>query len=49
MACLCQQIAGDEFELSPVCIGNFWIFEGLDPAEVKALVHEDFSSLNRCP
>ncbi len=40
MACLCQQIAGDDIELSPVCIGNLWIFEGLDAAEVKALSHE---------
>ncbi len=40
MPCLCQQIAGDDIELSPVCIGNLWIFEGLDPAEVKALSHE---------
>jgi len=37
MACLCEQIAGKEIELSPTCIGHLWIFENLAPEEVKAL------------
>ena len=37
MSCLCQQIAGREMELSPICIGQLWIFQNLDPAEVGAL------------
>ncbi len=40
MACLCEQIAGDDIELAPVCIGNHWIFKNLDPADIKALSHE---------
>lgn len=37
MACLCQEIAGDDIELSPTCIGNLWIFENLAPEDVQAL------------
>lgn len=37
MACLCKQIAGDDIELSPTCIGNLWIFENLAPDDVQAL------------
>lgn len=40
MTCLCQQLAGDDIELSPVCIGNHWIFKNLEPEEIKALSHE---------
>lgn len=40
MACLCEQIAGKDIELSPTCIGHLWIFENLDPEEVKALSSE---------
>ncbi len=40
MACLCEQIAGDDIELSPICIGSHWIFQSLDPADIKALSHE---------
>jgi len=40
MACLCEQIAGGDIDLSPVCIGNLWIFENLDPVEIKALSHD---------
>jgi len=40
MACLCEQIAGDNIELSPTCIGQLWIFQNLDPEEVVALSHE---------
>ena len=40
MTCLCKQIAGDAIELSPTCIGHLWIFQNLDPEEVKALTKE---------
>ncbi len=40
MACLCKQMAGDDIELSPTCIGHLWIFQNLDPEEVKALTRE---------
>jgi len=40
MACLCEKIAGKDIELSPTCIGHLWIFENLDPDEVKALSGE---------
>jgi CRP/FNR family transcriptional regulator, cyclic AMP receptor protein len=29
MACLCEQIAGSDIELSPTCIGHLWIFQNL--------------------
>ena len=40
MTCKCQQIAGDDIELSPICIGSLWIFRNLDPAEIEALSHD---------
>jgi CRP/FNR family cyclic AMP-dependent transcriptional regulator len=40
MACLCEQIAGKDIELSPTCIGHLWIFENLAPEEVEALSSE---------
>jgi CRP/FNR family transcriptional regulator len=40
MACLCEQIAGEDAELSPTCIGHLWIFQNLDPEEVEALSRE---------
>ena len=40
MACLCEQIAGDEIDLSPTCIGHLWIFKNLEAAEVEALSRE---------
>lgn len=40
MTCLCEQMAGDDIELSPTCIGHLWIFQNLDPKEVKALTRE---------
>jgi CRP/FNR family cyclic AMP-dependent transcriptional regulator len=40
MACLCEQIAGQDIELSPTCIGNLWIFENLDPKEIEVLSRE---------
>jgi CRP/FNR family cyclic AMP-dependent transcriptional regulator len=40
MACLCEQIAGDDIELSPTCIGNLWVFQNLAAGDIKALAHE---------
>lgn len=40
MACLCEQIAGKDIELSPTCIGHLWIFENLNPEEIEALSRE---------
>ena len=37
MVCKCQQIAGDDIELSLTCIGSLWIFKNLDKAEIGAL------------
>lgn len=38
MGCLCQEMAGETLELSPVCIGNLWLFENLSGPELQALV-----------
>ena len=40
MACLCEQIAGSDIELSPTCIGHLWIFQNLEADEVQALSRE---------
>ena len=37
MACMCEQIAGGDIDLSPTCIGHLWIFQNLDAEEVEAL------------
>lgn len=40
MSCLCKEIAGNDIELSPTCIGSLWIFENLDPEDVAAIAHK---------
>jgi CRP/FNR family transcriptional regulator len=35
--CLCEKLANGEMELSPTCLGNLAIFQGLEPAEMQAL------------
>lgn len=40
MACLCEQIAGNDIELSPTCIGHLWIFQNLEADEIEALGRE---------
>lgn len=37
MACLCEQIAGSDIDLSPTCIGSLWIFQNLAPEDIEAL------------
>ena len=40
MACLCEQIAGKDIDLSSTCIGHLWIFQNLKPEELEALSHD---------
>lgn len=37
MGCICKKIAGQGPRLSPVCVGQLWIFDNLSPAELKIL------------
>lgn len=37
MACLCEQTAGGDIELSPTCIGQLWVFKHLEADDVEAL------------
>ena len=37
MACLCEQIAGGDIDLSATCIGHLWIFQNLEAEDIKAL------------
>lgn len=37
MGCVCDQQAGREHDLAPVCIGHLWVFENLQPEELAAL------------
>lgn len=37
MPCLCKELAGDKMPLSPICIGDLWIFQDLSIEEIKAL------------
>ncbi|MFA5110431.1 MAG: Crp/Fnr family transcriptional regulator [Desulfobaccales bacterium] len=37
MGCLCNELAGPGVEVSPICIGNLWVFENLQPAQMAAL------------
>ncbi len=39
MGCLCQKIAGPDIILSPVCIGQLWMFDNLSKSELKELVN----------
>ena len=40
MGCLCQEIAGPDIELSPICLGQLWMFENLPQSEVEELLRE---------
>lgn len=40
MSCPCEQIAGKDVGLSPICIGHLWVFQNLAPAEIEALSRE---------
>ncbi|WP_054030111.1 Crp/Fnr family transcriptional regulator [Desulfatitalea tepidiphila] len=40
MACLCEQIAGNDIDLSPICIGHLWVFQNLAAEEIEALSRE---------
>ncbi len=36
--CICEQMAGEGLEVSPVCLGHLWLFENLTPESLQALV-----------
>lgn len=40
MTCLCQEIAGPDFELSPTCLGQLWMFDNLPQSELEELIRE---------
>ena len=40
MTCLCREMAGENLELSPACIGSVWLFASLEQADIKALTQE---------
>ncbi|MBB1094266.1 cyclic nucleotide-binding domain-containing protein, partial [Rhodopseudomonas palustris] len=40
MGCLCQEIAGPDIKLSPICLGQLWMFEHLPESEVAELIRE---------
>jgi CRP/FNR family transcriptional regulator len=40
MTCLCKQIAGNDMELSPTCIGSLWIFQNIAPEDIQAIVRK---------
>lgn len=37
--CLCDQLAGRDVSLSPVCIGHLWLFENLSDDAIEALAN----------
>lgn len=37
MTCLCKQLAGNDIELSPTCIGSLWIFQNIAPDDIQAI------------
>ena len=39
MGCICDQKAGRDYDLAPVCIGQLWVFESLQPEELTALTN----------
>lgn len=38
MGCLCQEIAGPDIKLSPICIGQLWMFDNLSQEDLTELV-----------
>lgn len=38
MSCLCQEIAGPDIELSPICLGQLWMFNNLSESELSELI-----------
>ena len=37
MGCSCEELAGSDVSLSPVCIGHLWMFKNLTPLEQQML------------
>ena len=42
MECMCQKLAGKDVVLSPTCIGHLWVFQDLNPDDIKALAGDVF-------
>lgn len=40
MGCLCQEVAGPDVKLSPICLEHLWILDNLPSSEVSELVHK---------
>jgi len=40
MVCRCEQLAGGNIELSPICISRLWIFQNLDAKDREGLCQE---------
>ena len=40
MGCLCQEVAGPDVDLSPICLGQLWMFDNLPQSEVAELMSE---------
>ncbi|MDY6823989.1 MAG: Crp/Fnr family transcriptional regulator [Thermodesulfobacteriota bacterium] len=38
MKCPCEEMAGNDLEVSAQCIGNLWLFRNLDIKDIQALV-----------
>lgn len=38
MGCLCEELLGKDVRVHPECIGNLWLFDNLEPADIQALV-----------
>lgn len=38
MTCLCETLAGDSIEISPLCLGQLWMFRDLNADELQALM-----------
>lgn len=38
MKCPCEEMAGNDLDVSAQCIGNLWLFRNLDPEDIRALV-----------
>lgn len=38
MPCLCEQMAGPEMELAPMCLGRLWLFQDVGPEDLQALL-----------
>jgi CRP/FNR family transcriptional regulator len=47
MACLCECLAPKDSDLASTCIGRLWVFQDLNPEEMRALVSAAFRKTYR--